>query len=67
VSLKLLLDKYHWNEYIFININILFTDTEGITTVAVKTLKESATEVDRKDLLSELEVSRLGNHTILAN
>jgi len=67
VSLKLLLDKYHWNEYKFININILFTDTEGITTVAVKTLKESATEVDRKDLLSELEVSRLGNHTILAN
>lgn len=32
-------------------------DSEGITTVAVKTLKESATEVDRKDLLSELEVS----------
>ncbi|XP_036673256.3 tyrosine kinase receptor Cad96Ca isoform X1 [Drosophila suzukii] len=33
-------------------------DTEGITTVAVKTLKESATEVDRKDLLSELEVMK---------
>ncbi|EDW98805.1 tyrosine kinase receptor Cad96Ca [Drosophila yakuba] len=32
--------------------------TEGITTVAVKTLKESATEVDRKDLLSELEVMK---------
>ncbi|XP_033233423.1 tyrosine kinase receptor Cad96Ca isoform X2 [Drosophila pseudoobscura] len=31
---------------------------EGITTVAVKTLKESATEVDRKDLLSELEVMK---------
>ncbi|XP_022219368.2 tyrosine kinase receptor Cad96Ca isoform X4 [Drosophila obscura] len=30
---------------------------EGITTVAVKTLKESATEVDRKDLLSELEAT----------
>ncbi|KAH8236662.1 hypothetical protein KR026_007617 [Drosophila bipectinata] len=33
-------------------------DSEGITTVAVKTLKESATEVDRKDLLSELEVMK---------
>ncbi|KAH8363365.1 hypothetical protein KR084_009073 [Drosophila pseudotakahashii] len=33
-------------------------DIEGITTVAVKTLKESATEVDRKDLLSELEVMK---------
>lgn len=37
--------------------NYLFAGNEGITTVAVKTLKESATEVDRKDLLSELEVS----------
>ncbi|KAH8383943.1 hypothetical protein KR009_011376 [Drosophila setifemur] len=32
--------------------------SEGISTVAVKTLKESATEVDRKDLLSELEVMK---------
>ena len=30
---------------------------EGVTTVAVKTIKENATEVEKKDLLSELEVS----------
>ncbi|XP_030382541.1 tyrosine kinase receptor Cad96Ca [Scaptodrosophila lebanonensis] len=32
--------------------------TEGVTTVAVKTLKESATEIEKKDLLSELEVMK---------
>jgi len=47
--------------------NYLFAGNEGITTVAVKTLKESATEVDRKDLLSELEVSWMANRIILAN
>lgn len=30
---------------------------EGITTVAVKTLKENATEAERQDLHSELNVS----------
>ncbi|XP_075147381.1 tyrosine kinase receptor Cad96Ca isoform X2 [Haematobia irritans] len=33
-------------------------DNEGITTVAVKTLKENAAEVEKKDLLSELEVMK---------
>ncbi|XP_061389167.1 tyrosine kinase receptor Cad96Ca [Musca vetustissima] len=32
--------------------------TCGITTVAVKTLKENATEAEKKDLLSELEVMK---------
>ncbi|XP_068153739.1 tyrosine kinase receptor Cad96Ca [Drosophila tropicalis] len=32
--------------------------SEGVTTVAVKTLKESATGVEKKDLLSELEVMK---------
>ncbi|KAM7362870.1 tyrosine kinase receptor Cad96Ca isoform 1-T2 [Cochliomyia hominivorax] len=31
---------------------------EGVTTVAVKTIKENATEVEKKDLLSELEVMK---------
>lgn len=29
---------------------------EGVTTVAVKTLKENATEIERNDLYSELQV-----------
>lgn len=40
------------------NLLIVITGHDGVTTVAVKTLKENATEVDRKDLLSELEVSK---------
>ncbi|KAI8121892.1 Tyrosine kinase receptor Cad96Ca [Lucilia cuprina] len=32
--------------------------SEGVTTVAVKTIKENATEVEKKDLLSELEVMK---------
>lgn len=37
---------------------------EGITTVAVKTLKENATELERKDLKSELQVMKsLDPHT----
>ncbi|XP_054738114.1 tyrosine kinase receptor Cad96Ca isoform X1 [Anastrepha obliqua] len=31
---------------------------EGVTTVAVKTLKENATETEKKDLISELEVMK---------
>jgi len=34
-------------------------DKEGITTVAVKTLKESAGERERSDLLSELTVMKM--------
>ncbi|XP_069969180.1 tyrosine kinase receptor Cad96Ca isoform X2 [Bactrocera oleae] len=32
--------------------------TEGVTTVAVKTLKENATESEKKDLMSEIEVMK---------
>lgn len=35
---------------------MLLADSADVTTVAVKTLKESAAEVEKKDLLSELEV-----------
>lgn len=35
----------------------MITGNEGVTTVAVKTLKENATEVERNDLHSELQVS----------
>lgn len=42
--------------YIRITFIFYFTGTEGVTTVAVKTIKENATEVEKKDLLSELEV-----------
>lgn len=54
----LLLKKtYFYTTYInSYNVDILFTGTEGVTTVAVKTIKENATEVEKKDLLSELEV-----------
>ncbi|XP_020714061.1 tyrosine kinase receptor Cad96Ca isoform X3 [Ceratitis capitata] len=31
---------------------------EGVTTVAVKTLKENATEIEKKDLMSEIEVMK---------
>lgn len=34
-----------------------FVGHEGITMVAVKMLKENASEAEKKDLLSELEVS----------
>ncbi|XP_067616160.1 tyrosine kinase receptor Cad96Ca [Eurosta solidaginis] len=36
---------------------------DGVTNVAVKTLKENATEIEKKDLISELEVMKsLGPH-----
>lgn len=38
--------------------NLLLSGSGDVTTVAVKTLKESAAEVEKKDLLSELEVSQ---------
>lgn len=34
-----------------------FAGKEGVTTVAVKTLKENATDIERNDLHSELQVS----------
>lgn len=59
-----------WNDVSFFsqlffgsNINLLlflvenFAGKEDITTVAVKTLKENATEIERNDLHSELQVS----------
>lgn len=36
---------------------LLTAGKEGISTVAVKTLKENATEIERNDLYSELQVS----------
>lgn len=33
-----------------------FTGKEGVTTVAVKTLKENAADIERNDLHSELQV-----------
>jgi fibroblast growth factor receptor 1 len=41
------------NFYIF-----SFKGVEGISEVAVKTLKENAAEAERKDLLSELDVMK---------
>lgn len=35
---------------------VIFAGIKGVTTVAVKTLKENATEIERNDLHSELQV-----------
>lgn len=49
-----------WNNIFFLFLILCYdAGKEGITTVAVKTLKENATEAERQDLHSELNVSML--------
>lgn len=40
-------------------LNFIFLGKEGISVVAVKTLKENATEKEQQDLLSELQVMKM--------
>lgn len=64
ISFFLLLKNFYpltlYVEYILFFFFLSFSvnaGKEGISTVAVKTLKENATEIERNDLYSELHVS----------